>query len=115
MKATEKQIKSIIKTIVLNYNPNKIWLFGSYSNKTHNKNSDIDLLIIKDTDIKASKRASEVHRLFNPYLFDLDILIYTPDEFENQKNIINSIAYFINREGKIIYEQSISGMVQKRR
>jgi uncharacterized protein len=106
MIATDNQIKGIIEKIVISYKPDKIWLFGSYSNNTQNINSDIDLLIIKDTATKVSKRASEIHRLFNPYIFDLDILVYTPDEFENQKNNINTIAYFINREGKIVYEQS---------
>jgi len=106
MKATDSQIKGIIEKIVQNYSPDKIWLFGSYSQNTQNESSDIDLMIIKDTNTRASKRPAEVQRLFEPYQFDLDILVYTPDEFENQKNKINSIAYFINREGKLIYEQS---------
>lgn len=107
MKVSNEQIEGIVEIIVKNYKPNKIWLFGSCSRNAQTPHSDIDLLVIKDTPTKASKRASEIQRLFTPYLFDLDILVYTPDEFEDQKNNINSISYFINREGKLIYEQPI--------
>jgi len=107
MKATDLQIKGIIDKIAREYNPLKIWLFGSYVKNKQHDFSDIDLLIIKDTDTKLSKRPAEIHRLFHPYVFDPDVIVYTSEEFENQKKRINSIAFFINREGKLVYERSI--------
>jgi uncharacterized protein len=107
MKATNKEFKEIIQKIVDGYHPEKIWLFGSYSRNTQTDSSDIDLLIIKKTNTRAIKRPAEVQKIFKPYIFDLDILVYTPEEFDVQKDSINSIAYFVNKEGKLIYEQSI--------
>lgn len=107
MKVTESQIKEIIQKIVAGYQPEKIWLFGSYSRESQTESSDIDLLIIKKTSVKAVKRPAEVHRIFKPYIFDLDILVYTPEEFDIQKESINSIAYFVNKEGKLVYDQPL--------
>ena len=43
-------LDDIISGLKANYSPEKIILFGSYSDGTFTKNSDIDLLIIKQTD-----------------------------------------------------------------
>jgi uncharacterized protein len=100
-----QKVEKIIEVLIEKYNPIQIWLFGSYSNGTFHENSDIDLLIIKNTDTKPSKRPMEVHRLFSPYNSDIDVLVYTPDEFKQQKSKINTIAYFISKEGKLLYEK----------
>jgi predicted nucleotidyltransferase len=46
---TEKQIQEIIQTIVEGYDPEKIYIFGSYVNGTPNKDSDPDICVIKET------------------------------------------------------------------
>lgn len=43
-----EEIASISKTIVDKYCPGKAILFGSYTSKTANENSDLDLMIISD-------------------------------------------------------------------
>ncbi len=115
MKISEKQLRQIVSTIANEYRPLRILLFGSYRKGTPRDSSDVDLLIIKDTEVVASRRAAEVHRIFNPYLYDLDIIVMTPDEFDTQKNEINTLAYFVNNEGKLVYERSLQGMVQEGR
>ena len=42
----------IVKKIVFGYSPQKIILFGSLAHGTPTKDSDVDLLIIKDTDYR---------------------------------------------------------------
>lgn len=107
MKITNKDISFIIDRIVKGYKPDKIWLFGSFSNEKQNESSDIDLLIIKQTDIRPIKRPAEIHKLFDPYIYDLDVLVYTPNEFNEQKDQINTIAFVVNNEGKIVYERNV--------
>jgi predicted nucleotidyltransferase len=101
---TNKKIKKIIDVIVKGYKPKKIMLFGSYACGNANKHSDLDLMIIKDTVVKKNKRAIPIHSLFNPYPYDMDIIVYTQEEFESTKNVINTIAYFVNKEGETVYE-----------
>ena len=46
---SEESLKQIVDTIVDQYQPEKIMLFGSYAYGNPDSDSDIDLLIIKDT------------------------------------------------------------------
>lgn len=45
-----KEIKDKIKTIIKKYSPEKIILFGSYATGKSTHFSDVDLLIIMDTE-----------------------------------------------------------------
>jgi hypothetical protein len=47
---TQEQIQQLENKIVKGYKPEEIYLFDSYTTPT--KNSDIILLIVKDTDTK---------------------------------------------------------------
>jgi len=65
-------IKKIIDTLIEKYHPTKIVLFGSYVYGIADEDSDIDLLIIKDTDKERRvDRFVEVKRL----IFDPEIKI----------------------------------------
>ena len=49
-------INEITTRIASKFNPDKIILFGSYANGTQTDNSDLDLLIIQETDLPPQKR-----------------------------------------------------------
>jgi len=102
MKNSELDI--IVKTIADGYKPEKIYLFGSSLNNSTEVGNDIDLLIIKSTEEPFLKRPLSVHRLFKPYIYNLDIRVYTPEEFDASKNSINTIAYIVNRRGRLLYD-----------
>ncbi|OFX57812.1 MAG: hypothetical protein A2046_02210 [Bacteroidetes bacterium GWA2_30_7] len=104
MKIDLNKIDEIVKLIAGNYNPSKIYLFGSYSKGNISENSDIDLLIVKETTEKINKRGIQVYNLLRNYKFDFDIVVYTPDEFNQMKNFINTLPYFVNNTGKLMYE-----------
>jgi predicted nucleotidyltransferase len=59
----DQLISRIVRTIGREYKPQKIILFGSYAYGRANPDSDIDLLIIKDTDVRVVDRFVEVKRL----------------------------------------------------
>lgn len=88
---------------VINYlrskNVESAYIFGSFNSKDFGPGSDIDLLIVWQTDIEFHKRCLEFPLLYE-LTYELDLLIYTPDEFNKKvkeqgssgfwKNIINS-------------------------
>ncbi|OGZ78550.1 MAG: hypothetical protein A2528_03120 [Candidatus Staskawiczbacteria bacterium RIFOXYD2_FULL_37_9] len=99
------KLAEITKQIVAEYNPEKIILFGSFAWGDPNENSDIDLLIVKNTEKGKLERMREVRDLVNTD-FAVDILVYTPEE------IIRSISEYKNlfiedilRHGKVIYSK----------
>ncbi len=59
------------------------YVFGSFASKTYTAGSDIDLILIIDTDVPFTKRGMEFGDLHDIYPA-LDLLIYTPNEFASQ-------------------------------
>lgn len=100
---TEKQIQKIVDVIVKGYRPDKVILFGSYAKGTQNKWSDLDFMVIKKTKQRYLKRPLAVMDLFDPYPHAMDFFVYTPEEFENSKTTMGSLARIANKEGRLMY------------
>jgi predicted nucleotidyltransferase len=98
-----KEIKDIKNILVKNYKPEKIIIFGSYANGKENINSDIDILIVKNTKKSFYKRSAEVRNLLKDFNFPLDIIIYTPEEIDKWINIKQSFISKIFNSGELIY------------
>ena len=98
-------IDQISEKIVIAIHPRKIILFGSYSLGTQHPDSDVDLCVIHSTTLRKDKRARIVKDLLFPYPRPLDIVVYTPEEFEELKDIKVSLLKKIIDEGIILYDQ----------
>ncbi|HOU13336.1 MAG TPA: nucleotidyltransferase domain-containing protein [Anaerolineae bacterium] len=85
--------------------PQKIIVFGSWAREEQNVHSDIDLLIIQESDLPRPQRYAQVRRLFWGIGTPLDILVYTPDEFARYQDVPGSFTHTIAREGKVLYAQ----------
>ena len=88
------------------YHPQSIILFGSMVSGTTHEWSDLDLVIVKETTQRFLDRTKEVIQLLQPRV-GIDILVYTPVEFEN---LCKERAFFreaILGKGKILYEQGV--------
>ena len=104
---TQSQINDVVDRIVKNYDPEKIIMFGSLARGEQNENSDLDLLVIKKTDVPANKRGIEVwnYLLSSRYMFPIDILVFTPNEIEKDKNNSYTFIYDAMSSGKTVYEK----------
>ena len=100
-----KRIDDIVKRIAIKFNPDKIILFGSYAAGNPNSDSDIDLLIIKDTDLPRHKRSFDIQKLLIGSMIPMDILVYTTKEFEQEKKEKSSFLYTAIKTSKILYER----------
>lgn len=89
-------ISSLKKT-----NPQKIILFGSYAYGKPNTNSDIDLLVIVDTDKSFHQRIQQLRPLL-PKDQAIDLIVLTPQEYQKAKGI-NSLVDEIDTKGKVLY------------
>jgi len=99
-------IDLVLKKIVSFYNPQMVYLFGSQARKDANENSDIDFLIIEETNKPKRLRALDFRKeLRGQNYYPVDILVYTPQEFKDECQIKGTMAYHIKEEGKILYEQ----------
>ena len=102
----DEYINLVLKKIVSFYNPQMVYLFGSQARNDANENSDLDFLIIEETDKPKRLRALEFRKeLRGQNYYPVDILVYTPQEFRNECQIKGTMSYHIKEEGKILYEQ----------
>ena len=100
-----KMIDDIVKRIAIKFNPDKIILFGSYATGNPNNDSDIDLLIIKDSDLPRHKRSFDIQKSLIGSMIPMDILVYTTKEFEQEKKEKSSFLYSAIKTSKILYER----------
>jgi uncharacterized protein len=94
--------KQIIETFTP-FNPQKILLFGSLAHGNYDEYSDIDIILIYETDKRFMDRLKELYMAWEiPKA--VDILAYTPEEFETMMNE-NPFVQDSANSGKVIYER----------
>ena len=98
-------ISGIVEKIVKEYNPRRIILFGSYAYGTPGDASDLDILIIKDTDSPPRDRWMEVRRILRPFnrLIPISPLVYTTREVEERRMVKDFFIEDILNKGRVLY------------
>jgi predicted nucleotidyltransferase len=97
------QIEEAGRKIGQKANAKVVILFGSYARGEAGKHSDIDFLVIAESNLPRYKRSRQLHLMFKPYPFPMDIIVYTPQEVEDARKCELSFISHVLREGKKIY------------
>jgi len=85
------------------YEPEQVYLFGSWAIGEQDQLSDIDIVVIKNTRAPFFERLQEVAELFPPDMGHVDVLVYTPEEFATMQREGNAFAEMISEEGRQLY------------
>lgn len=99
-------IETIARTIVAAFRPRRIVMFGSRARGDHEPDSDLDLMVEMVTDDSPAQRSRAINALFGLRRWAMDVIVYTPEEVEEQRRYRNSLIRVIESEGKVLYEQS---------
>jgi predicted nucleotidyltransferase len=103
---TEEALREIVHRLVTGLHPHKIVLFGSYVYGTPTADSDVDLLVIVDTQARPVDRYMYVSRLLRPRPFPLDLLVKTPKEVAQALDRDDAFMREIMAQGRVLYERS---------
>jgi predicted nucleotidyltransferase len=102
---TPDEIDNLVRRIVARIQPQKVIIFGSYAKGTATIKSDLDIFIIKETELPMANRTDDLKPMLAHALIPVDIHIYTPEEVEEfgkeQFSFINSIL----KSGKTVFTQ----------
>ena len=101
----ETDIQRVATRIGEAINAERVILFGSHARGEAREGSDVDLLIIARSSLPSFKRSRQLYRLFRPYPFPTDLVVYTPDEVREGLRTPVSFVAAVMREGKILYER----------
>ena len=96
-------IPLIKEFIIKEFKPEKIFLFGSCAKKSIRKDSDIDICIIKDVDDKRRLRQDILEVLVDKIDFEIDIVIFSTEEWERNSSDPGTFAGLIKSKGEQIY------------
>ena len=96
----------VVDAIVGDLSPKMIFLFGSVARGTADGDSDMDLMVVMDTDEKHTRRSSDVQMALwrRKIVVDADIIVVTPEEYEENKENEHSFIHEIVSTGKIVFE-----------
>ena len=81
----ERSLLSLVETLKLRPDVLRISVFGSYSRGRADLFTDLDVLVIMETAMPFVERQRELYELLCLPV-DLDLLCYTPKEFEAMKH-----------------------------
>ena len=100
---TQDQMDNIVEIIVKSVNPEKVILFGSYACGNPNEDSDLDLLVIKDTDVDRFKRSREIRKYLRGAKIPIDLVVYTRAEVEEWKDTQSAFITQVMQTGRVLY------------
>ncbi len=98
-----------VDAIVRDLSPEMIVLFGSVARGTADGDSDMDLMVVMDTDKKRARRSSDVQMALwrRKIVLDADIIVVTPEEYEENKENEYSFIHEIVSTGRVVYEAEV--------
>ena len=103
---TEEILDAIVQRLVLALHPYKIIVFGSYVYGVPSPDSDLDLLVILETQARPVDRYLSVSRLIRPRPFPVDILVKTPEEMARAVAHGDPFIVEILTQGRVLYERA---------
>lgn len=98
-------IQNILRKIVAEYVPQKVILFGSHAYGEPGPDSDIDLLIIKETSERFIDRWVTVRRILSDpgRRVPIETLVLTPQEVSRRLAIGDQFVAEIIEKGEVLY------------
>ncbi|HBQ28937.1 MAG TPA: hypothetical protein DD719_06040 [Desulfotomaculum sp.] len=101
----EELLSEVVQRILaVNKKPKLIALLGSRARGNSRADSDLDILVIMDSDLPQWKRPAPIRRTLTGLFPAKDIVVYTPQEIEGWNAVPNAFITSILREGRILYE-----------
>jgi len=98
-------IHAIVRRIVDTAKPDRVILFGSRARGEARPNSDFDVLVIKHSDEPRYRRSIPLYVAVADLPVEVEVMVYTPEEVEEWKEVPQAFVTTAVREGLTIYER----------
>lgn len=98
-------VDKVVNRIVERFSPKMIIVFGSVASHTATDDSDLDLLIVMETNASRLERIVTIEMELRDFTVDRDIFILTPEEFQKKKDDEYSFISEIVKTGYVAYSE----------
>ena len=99
-------IEQVRQRILDSVQLDRLILFGSRARNDAREDSDVDLLVVMNTDAKPVYRSLPIRRALKDIHVSKDIVVYTPEEFQSCLPASASLAARAAEEGVELYRSS---------
>ena len=96
-------LEEITRLLVDRCAPERVVLFGSRARGDHHPDSDYDIIVVLDTPLDESARDGPVREALGKRGSNVDVIVYTPTEFDRTRGDVGALAYAGEVEGRILY------------
>ena len=98
-------VRRVLQRLVAEYAPQRVILYGSYARGEPGPDSDIDLLIIKQTSARFLDRWTSVRRILSGThpAIPIDTLVLTPEELDTRLARGDLFLAEILEKGEVLY------------
>jgi len=100
---TDSRIRKVVESLRA-YEPERVIVFGSVARGQADAFSDLDIVVIKETDERFVRRILTVSDYLPLDCGSIDVLVYTPGEFERMQKVGNPLVAEVVAHGVTVYE-----------
>jgi uncharacterized protein len=85
--------------------PTRVVLFGSHARGQARRDSDLDLLVVEESDLPRHRRSPRYLRALVGVYPAKDVIVWTPAEIAEWRDVPNAFISTVLREGVTLYER----------
>lgn len=108
-KLLETELEGFLEVVSTQLQPDQVLLFGSTVEGSVTEWSDLDLVVIVETDLPFHERTRRILDSVSPRV-GMDVLVYTPAEWEEMMETRPFIRQEVIAKGRVVYERRWSSV-----
>jgi len=98
-------LRELVRRILSVGSPHRIVLFGSHAIGRARPDSDLDVLIVEESNLPRHKRSARYRRALCGLFPAKDIVVWTPAEIEEWRAVPHAFITTVLATGKVLYEE----------
>jgi predicted nucleotidyltransferase len=106
---SKRVIKKIVQEIVDHFHPRQVILFGSHAYGSPTEDSDVDLLVIMETEERNLPQALKISRAIS-HPFPMDLVVLKPREVQTRLQGGDLVLREILTKGEVLFEAGDAGV-----